>query len=115
MIILYIIVSLMVGLISGYLLSYLRIKKILTKGTGRFGIIRYNLFTLEIEEVEEAGTFTKVKLISIISNHADAGYYSKKELLSTISFSEWMPTKDIIWYSSNSKNIRDSKIEQILK
>ncbi len=119
-----ILLVLTIGVIAGYLVSYKvnsrrikqKTKKILSSGTGRFGIIEaeanYRKFTIEIEEIGEAGTLTKVRVVAVVASSGES--YSHKDLLSKSYFKEWLPTKEIIWYNNNSQKIRDSKISQIL-
>lgn len=104
-------------LLIGRYLSINRVKNILSKGTGRFGIIKYNqgfslCIFIEVEEVESAGDYTKVIIGNVISGYDND--QSRKELLKTWNGNEWVETKTITWYTNNSQKIRDSKIEQIL-
>lgn len=96
-----------------------RMKDILSRGTGKFGIIEKKSymvdtpFFIEMEELEEAGQYTKIKLIKIIKpegcDRADS------ELLRSISYREWVLTSSIIWYTNNSQRLRESKIDEILE
>lgn len=111
-----IVVSLMVGHIIGSVRQKRKTKRILTQGTGRFGIIDYsygdNKFTLEIEELEEAGALTKVRLIGVVRTRSTT--YSVDDLLQYVKFKEWILTSHITWYNNNSQKMRDNKINQIL-
>lgn len=108
--------SLIVGYFIGYFKQKSKVKKILTQGTGRYGIIECNWldhkFTVEVEELEEAGQFTKLRFIKLYKTTNES--YREADLLDKIKFKEWMPTSQIIWYNSNSQKIRDNKINQIL-
>jgi hypothetical protein len=108
--------SLIVGYFIGYFRQKSKVKKVLTQGTGRFGILEYNWldhkFTLEIEEIEEAGSLTKVRLVKVYKTTRES--YSTEDLLDKIKFKEWIPTNQITWFNNNSQKIRDNKINQIL-
>ncbi len=108
--------SLIVGYFIGYFRQKSKVKKILTQGTGRCGIIECNWldhkFTVEVEELEEAGQFTKLRFIKLYKTTNES--YREADLLDKIKFKEWMPTSQIIWYNSNSQKLRDNKISQIL-
>lgn len=111
------ILSLIGGWIIGSIRQKRKAKKILTQGTGRFGIIDYSYgdckFTLEIEELEEAGSLTKVRLIRTIKSKGSSSY-SIDDLLGYVKFKEWTTTSNITWYNNNSQKMRDNKINQIL-
>lgn len=108
--------SILIGFIIGRVQLKLKFKKILNKGTGRYGIIKFNtlkVFFIEIEELETAGEFTKVRIIKI---HPSSDIKrSKKELIESISFNNWTRTSEITWFDSNSQKLRDEKLKQILK
>lgn len=108
--------SLIVGYLIGYFRQKSKVKKVFGQGTGRFGIIECNWldhkFTVEVEELEEAGQFTKVRLVELHRTTRES--YTTSDLLDKIKFKEWMPTSQIIWFNNNSQKIRDNKINQIL-
>lgn len=115
----YIGITLFVGLLMtfiGHRMHKIKSSKILKRGTGRFGIIKYSHysteFIIEIEEIEKAGNMTKVKMVDISIPCGSS--YGSTELLSSCSFKEWIKTDHIIWYDDNSQRIRDNKISEIL-
>lgn len=93
-----------------------KFETILKKGTGKFGIIRHSYlstnFTIEVEELETAGKFTKVKVVDTIK--PENCIYSKSELLGRSNFNEWVDKDQIIWYDNNSQRARDNKLTEIL-
>ena len=111
-----------VGFLFGILYQKYKTRKILTRGTGRFGIIETSYssehpFTIEIEEIEEAGLLTKVYVIRVVSKWGDGSnnnIYTDNFLLEKIGFKEWVPTSKIIWYNNNSQKLRENKINEIL-
>lgn len=75
------------SLIVGYLLRYFKqkskVKKILTQGTGRYGIIecsgQINKFTVEVEELKKFESIYKTKFIKLYkttneSCHRESGF-----------------------------------------
>jgi hypothetical protein len=113
-------IGLTIGIILGYFIGWFTKKyylnRILSKGTGRLGVIEYNYldhrFIIEVEELEEAGDLTKVRVIKIIRSNDER--YSSSILLKYVKFKEWILTSKIIWYNNNSQKIRDNKIKEIL-
>ena len=106
-----IVISLVAGFTIGYLKHRNKIRKILSNGTGRFGILQYSHFIIEIEEIESAGSLTKVKVIDI---KRSSDLYTQSELLRTADFKEWVPTSNITWYNDNSQRMREEKLNKIL-
>lgn len=105
------VISLVVGYTIGYFRSRNKIRTVLLKGTGKFGILQYSHFIIEIEEIESAGSLTKVKVIDI---KRSSDLYTQSELLKTADFKEWVPTVNIIWYNDNSQRMREEKLNKIL-
>jgi len=62
----------------------------------------------EVEEIESAGNMVKVKLHNVST--------SDKDNISKIKdkFKEWVDSKSVIWYDSNSQKIRNNKLSNIL-
>lgn len=94
-----------------------KIKKTLSEGTGKMGIIKFNVYTsridvsgfYEVEEIETAGDMVKVKLHNIST--IDRGNISKIK----DKFRDWVESKTIIWYDSNSQKVRNTKLNNILE
>jgi hypothetical protein len=93
------------------------IKNFFKTGKGKFGIIVYHSYStvdhvIEVEEIESAGDLTKVRVVRVCSCVGDNDSTSK--VLSSKSFNEWVPCKNITWYDDNSQRMRDEKLKQIL-
>lgn len=94
------------------------VNKILKTGTGKLGIIIYSAYAkpinyvIEVEELETAEKYTKVKVIRVCS--CKDSWKSTKSILSSKSFNEWVETKSIIWYDNNSQRLRDEKLKKLL-
>ena len=88
-----------------------------SKGTGRYGIIEYssgyNSFFIEIEEIETAGEWTKVRLIDVYESRSSSES-TTSDLLKKCGFNEWTQTKRITWFDNNSQKVRDKKLNEIL-
>ena len=119
----FIILSLIVGLSIGYLISKKRTAKHiynkLKMGTGRMGIIRIHdswanaAGIIEVEELEVAHDLTKVIIHDVIPDRASQ-VKSKDELLKKWGGNDWVKTSHITWYDNNTQKIRDHKLEEIL-
>lgn len=92
-------------------------RKILSKGTGRYGIIEctsgYSSFFIEIEEIETAGEWTKVRLIDVCESRSSSEA-TTSDLLKKCGFNEWTQTRRITWFDNNSQKVRDKKLNEIL-
>lgn len=102
----------------GKILLRFKFKKLLSEGTGKYGIIirksySYIEHVVEVEEVESAGDLTKVKLIRVCS--CSDSKLSKLAVLKLLSFNQWIETNKIVWFNDNAQKDRDRKIENILK
>lgn len=105
----------------GTLIGYLKYRRFiinkLCKGTGKMGIIHFKSFSasldfkMEIEEIESAGDFVKVKVIDVKIN--TGSIYDRQHLLKSVNFNEWVYKSLIIWYDDNSQRIREEKINSI--
>lgn len=122
----YIILSLVASFILTNIISFFigrvllkfKFKKILSEGTGKYGIIMRKSYSyiehvVEVEEVESAGDLTKVKLIRVCS--CSDSKLSKLAVLKLLSFNQWVETNKIVWFNDNAQKDRDRKIEKILK
>lgn len=110
-------ISIFISIKVGKNIESKKIKSSLNKGTGRFGIIynsNYPRSYIELEEIESAGEFTKVRLIDIKLDYGKNGNGYKSKILKDKNFNEWVRTIDIMWYNSNSQKIRDEKLKSIL-
>ncbi len=104
------------GFFLGKRMEYKKIKKSLSEGTGKMGIIKFEMYIaksnsygfFEVEEIESAGNMVKVKLHNVST--------SDKDNISKIKdkFKEWVDSKSVIWYDSNSQKIRNNKLSNIL-
>lgn len=110
-------IGLKIGIGRGEDIGAEKFKRLIKKGTGRYGIIKFvngyggTRYIIEIEEIEVAGDLTKVNVIGVSTNYGDKD--SQEKILS--KFNEWVDTRKIVWYDNNSQRIRDEKLEQILK
>lgn len=103
----------LISITIGYNIHRIKSNNILNKGTGKFGILirdRYDRIVVEVEELEQAGYQTKVKVINVSIPNGTS--YSKSDLMK--GFIDWVETSDITWYSDNSQRVRESKLKQIL-
>jgi len=105
---------LVVSITLFYLGKYLGKKsvyKVLSEGTGEFGLVKfnygYNECYYEVEKIESADNLTKVKLVRI-------SHPSSIKLGDTNhKFNEWVETSQIKWFSDNSKKMRDLKLKKL--
>ena len=106
-----------ISFLFGTIYMKTKYRKIRSKGTGRFGIIRYNSsyrhFFIELEELEVAGEWTKIRIIDIFQNRSSSES-TTTELLKNVGFNEWVRTSEIIWFDNNSQQARERKLNEIL-
>lgn len=105
-----------ISFLFGTIYMKIKYRKIRSKGTGRFGIIRYSSyrnFFIEFEELEVAGEWTKIRVIDIYQNRSSTES-STTELLKNVGFNEWVNTSSIIWFDNNSQQARERKLNEIL-
>jgi len=93
------------------------IQEFMKKGNGKFGIIIYREYNspchvIEIEELESAGNYIKVRVLNVCSNYNKSESPSK--VLLNNEFNEWVKKDTIIWYDDNSQRSRDEKLKEIL-
>lgn len=97
-----------------------KIKRILGEGTGRMGIVKYRsdymdtYAFIEVEELEVAGTRTKVRIHDVVP-YRNSKVKSRNEVLNNWGQSDWILTNDIVWYENNTQKVRDKKLEKILQ
>lgn len=112
-------VSYYIGKYFGKLKYSKYIKDYISIGKGKFGIIIYKNFSnshhienvIEVEELESAGDYIKVRVIKICTSYDTP---KDSRFLSNISFNEWVHKSIITWYDDNSQRAREEKIKKIL-
>lgn len=94
--------------------------KVLSRGTGKMGIIRFEVFPgikgyIEIEELDSVNnSLTKIIIHDVLLDR-DSKETSKKDALKKWGGNDWVRTSEIKWYDNNSQKIRDNKINELLK
>lgn len=89
-------------------------------GTSKFGVIiaknayGSELGSVEIEELQNTATLTKVKIINIYPKHS----YSRSEIISRLDITNnvaWVETRNIQWFTNASQYARDKRLTDLLQ
>lgn len=110
------ITSIVISFFIGKRKSRKEMEKILSSGTGKYGIIQkrtdWTDYFIEVEELETAGDLIKVRVIDVIIQEGSS--YTRNTLLKKACFTEWVPKSNITWYDGNSQRLREDKLNKIL-